>query len=470
MTDTIEIYTPTTVVEVIPTGDRGAAWTQLQALVLAAQEAVSAVTGQKGVAGGLAPLDGAAKVPLVHLPSLVAGSEDQVQINRGGAFAGTPHLAVSAAGLIRIGGATNAFPALRRNGTGLDVRLADDSGYADVTAQALKLDGGNTAIDSSSFVIWLRAGGALRGCVDGGGFSSTAYRFGADPASPHTTLTHGGPGILEQRNGANGQTLRLYGTYIDSSNNSRLNITAAANGATSILASAAGTGPSGYLLIGTQAVSSLFLMTSGVTRWEINAPNGHFLANIDNAYDIGEPMHARPRNAYIGTKLVIGAGFGADAGTLKVIGASGGVYCATFSDNLVSTLAISHSAVDGTNNGANVFGTVGSSLTLGANDVRGLWILDSTGYALRPGANNAYDIGTAARKVRDGYFAGRVTANSVVKGVFGAGGLGTASPAGVEAFCNDATMTHAAGLGTVVVGGGTNFVPVYSDGTNWRIG
>lgn len=41
---------------------------------------------------------------------------------------------------------------------------------------------------------------------------------------------------------------------------------------------------------------------------------------------------------------------------------------------------------------------------------------------------------------------------------------------GNRAFVTDATATLAAGLGTVVVGGGSNMVPVYNDGTNWRIG
>lgn len=36
-------------------------------------------------------------------------------------------------------------------------------------------------------------------------------------------------------------------------------------------------------------------------------------------------------------------------------------------------------------------------------------------------------------------------------------------------FVNDATVVHAGNTGTIVVGGGANFVPVYSDGTNWRI-
>lgn len=38
---------------------------------------------------------------------------------------------------------------------------------------------------------------------------------------------------------------------------------------------------------------------------------------------------------------------------------------------------------------------------------------------------------------------------------------------GLRAMVNDATVTTFA---TVVAGGGSNTVPVYYDGTNWRIG
>lgn len=41
------------------------------------------------------------------------------------------------------------------------------------------------------------------------------------------------------------------------------------------------------------------------------------------------------------------------------------------------------------------------------------------------------------------------------------------SAAGARAFITDATVTT---FGSAVVGGGTNKVPVYSDGTVWRIG
>ena len=42
--------------------------------------------------------------------------------------------------------------------------------------------------------------------------------------------------------------------------------------------------------------------------------------------------------------------------------------------------------------------------------------------------------------------------------------------AGARSFVTDSNATHAAGLGNTVAGGGANSVPVYSDGTNWKIG
>lgn len=48
--------------------------------------------------------------------------------------------------------------------------------------------------------------------------------------------------------------------------------------------------------------------------------------------------------------------------------------------------------------------------------------------------------------------------------------LPSVNPAGQLSFAADSTVTLAAGLGAIVVGGGVNHVPVWSDGTNWRIG
>jgi hypothetical protein len=42
--------------------------------------------------------------------------------------------------------------------------------------------------------------------------------------------------------------------------------------------------------------------------------------------------------------------------------------------------------------------------------------------------------------------------------------------AGARAAVSNATQTLAAGIGAVVIGWGANIVPVFCDGTNWRIG
>ena len=70
--------------------------------------------------------------------------------------------------------------------------------------------------------------------------------------------------------------------------------------------------------------------------------------------------------------------------------------------------------------------------------------------------------------------AGQLVANAV-NGVVQAPAIFTVSTlpsattigAGVRAFVSDATTTTFA---SIVVGGGTNTVPIYCDGTNWLIG
>ena len=42
--------------------------------------------------------------------------------------------------------------------------------------------------------------------------------------------------------------------------------------------------------------------------------------------------------------------------------------------------------------------------------------------------------------------------------------------AGARSAVSNATQTLTAGIGAVVAGGGANIVPVFCDGTNWRIG
>lgn len=49
-------------------------------------------------------------------------------------------------------------------------------------------------------------------------------------------------------------------------------------------------------------------------------------------------------------------------------------------------------------------------------------------------------------------------------------GLGAAGTAGRRWAVNDSNATLTAGIGAVVAAGGANVVPVFDDGTNWRIG
>jgi hypothetical protein len=48
--------------------------------------------------------------------------------------------------------------------------------------------------------------------------------------------------------------------------------------------------------------------------------------------------------------------------------------------------------------------------------------------------------------------------------------LPVATTAGLKTFVNDANLVASNNFGAVVGGSGSNVVPVYSDGANWRIG
>jgi hypothetical protein len=60
-------------------------------------------------------------------------------------------------GLLKIGGTTSSFPAIKRNGAAIDFRLADDSGFCDITANTVtiktKLQVNDNAGGSGGFLI-----------------------------------------------------------------------------------------------------------------------------------------------------------------------------------------------------------------------------------------------------------------------------------------------------------------------------
>jgi hypothetical protein len=66
--------------------------------------------------------------------------------------------------------------------------------------------------------------------------------------------------------------------------------------------------------------------------------------------------------------------------------------------------------------------------------------------------------------------AGVTTVPSIITSATTVGALGSAATKGQRKFVTDSNQTMTAGIGTLVATGGANNVPVYSDGTIWRIG
>ncbi len=78
------------------------------------------------------------------------------------------------AGLLQLGGTTSAFPAIKRNGTGIDIRLADDSAFAPLATGAITCGGALTmsgpifggvgqyiAINQTSVLMWSPSSGVM---------------------------------------------------------------------------------------------------------------------------------------------------------------------------------------------------------------------------------------------------------------------------------------------------------------------
>jgi hypothetical protein len=64
-------------------------------------------------------------------------------------------------GSLRLGGTTSSFPALKRSTTNLQVRLADDSGYAPIDASLYKVGGTNGFTGTGSYTNFTIVGGII---------------------------------------------------------------------------------------------------------------------------------------------------------------------------------------------------------------------------------------------------------------------------------------------------------------------
>jgi len=105
----------------------------------------------------------------------------------------------------------------------------------------------------------------------------------------------GGTNLLEQRNGTNAQTFRVYNTYPGTNNE-----WGEFDWQTTV----------GTLRIGTNKAASgssrgISFTIGGTPVWDISTA-GHFRAtSIDNTFDIGGSGGNRPRNVYVGTSLLV---------------------------------------------------------------------------------------------------------------------------------------------------------------------
>ena len=127
----------------------------------------------------------------------------------------------------------------------------------------------------------------------------------------------------------------------------------------------------------------------------------------------------------------------------------------------------------GTSNIASVYAnpTVGSKIVriaVGQNGGPGpnLWDFSANGTTIFPGDL----IGNGASPAPSISGFSSVSAGVFTSSVVAYASLPVATTAGRRAFINDANLVAAGNFGTIVSGGGANNVPVYSDGSDWRIG
>ena len=129
-----------------------------------------------------------------------------------------------------------------------------------------------------------------------------------------------------------------------------------------------------------------------------------------------------------------------------------------------SVSAINELTIVNSATGANVaIGATGGDADIGINIVaKGVGGLALTGQSLLASVSFATITGTLD--------AGATTVPNLTTTATTVGALGSAATKGQRKFVTDSNTTLPLGLGNTVAAGGANNVPVYSDGTNWKIG
>ena len=120
-----------------------------------------------------------------------------------------------------------------------------------------------------------------------------------------------------------------------------------------------------------------------------------------------------------------------------------------------------------------MFTTIGTS---GAATLAGDGTLNIPNYSTTPGGSNTeVQFNNGGALDGDAQFTYNsltniLTVPVITLSVVAFANLPSATTAGQKAFISDGNLVAAGNFGAIVSGGGSNTVPVYSDGTNWRIG
>jgi hypothetical protein len=296
---------------------------------------------------------------------------------------------------------------------------------ADCAAKSLTVSGGLTA--NSGLI-----SGASLSSLNGVSVGSTVAW------NNDTFIQRDAANTLALRNGASAQSFNVYNTYTDGANYERGELVW--NGNQFFI---------GTTNAGTGAARGMVFKTANAGRWQIDG-SGNFTAANDNSYDIGASGANRPRSVYVATSTISPSFFAGIGGT------SG--YYVTGRSGLLS-------GADGnwlmTNNAGTNFGL----LQLGGTT--------SSFPALKRNGSGV-DVRAADDTAYGNLNAQAITANAsyVRTSALNVSGLSTCNAGldGARESVSDSTVGMSGNFGAVVTGGGSNHVPVYCDGANWKIG
>jgi hypothetical protein len=307
--------------------------------------------------------------------------------------------------------------------------------------------------------------------------------WGASVGGNDLIILRDAANILAQRNGTSAQMLRIYETFTDASNYSRMEVGFDAGNVAFVLRS---------INAGTGTLRPIALMTGGNVRWSIGATTGHFLAGADNTYDIGSTGANRPRDIFSSRDVYAQSNTGG-----FYLGAASDVAILRDDANILAqrratnpqTFRVYNTSTDASNYERGGFLWSGNRLVVGTSNAgtgvsRALdlvgadlsfktgtqesnttrWFISAAGL-LGAGTDNAVDIGASgANRPRNLYMGSWIRmATTTVASLPAAATAG----AGARMFVTDASAPV---FGSAVAGGGAVTVPVYSTGSAWNVG